>query len=136
AAHVRKVEPPNWWTSFTPQLVLLLTGDNLQNATLSTNFPGLHVTRTQPGATSHYLFAWLELSSAAKPGTASLEVRTSSGVTKFDFPLLPRTLRPDRASAITRDDVIYLIMPDRFADGDPSNDRPPNSTGTYDRGQP
>jgi len=134
--HVRKVEPPNWWTSFTPQVVLLLTGDNLHSAAVSTNFPGLHVTRTQPGATDHYLFAWLEVSPTAKSGTASLEVRTNSGATNFEFPLLPRNLRPDRASAITRDDVIYLIMPDRFADGDPSNDHPPNSTGICDRTQP
>jgi glycosidase len=41
-----------------------------------------------------------------------------------------------RFEHLSHDDVIYLIMPDRFADGDSSNDQPPKSTGVYDRSQP
>jgi glycosidase len=46
---------------------------------------------------------------------------------------LARADASGRFEGFSRDDVIYLIMPDRFADGDPSNDQPPQSTGTYDR---
>ena len=136
APHIEKIEPPNWWASFTPEVVLLLSGANLRDAIASTTSPGVRVTRNQPTASGHYLFVWLQVLSAAKPDSTIITIRTKSGATTIDFPLLTRHPRENRAANITRDDVIYLIMPDRFADGDPSNDRPPGSTGTYDRNQP
>ena len=51
-------------------------------------------------------------------------VKTASGETRVTFPLLKRSSEEGRFQGITRDDVIYLIMPDRFADGDPGNNQP------------
>jgi glycosidase len=136
APQITKVEPPNWWISFNSDVMLLLSGNNLQQPRVSTSTPGVRVTRTQPGANNHYLFVWLQILAGAKPGVASITVRTNSGAATIDFPILPRHIRQNRTADVTLDDVIYLIMPDRFADGDPSNDRPPHSTGVCDRGQP
>jgi len=73
------------------------------------------------------LFADVSISPAARPGEYPLRLETSSGRTTIPFhvdaPLDPRT----HFQGITNDDVIYLIMPDRFANGDASNDAPADS---------
>jgi neopullulanase len=132
---VRKVEPPNWWVHYTPELTVLLTGENLSEAKVESVSDGIEVLRTGASSNGHYLFVQLNISSAT-PGTAKLQVGTTSGSTSVTLPLLPRANSSGRFEGFTRDDVIYLIMPDRFADGDLSNDRPPGSTGIYDRRQP
>jgi len=53
-----------------------------------------------------------------------------------ELPVLERADSRGRFDSFSLNDVIYLIMPDRFADGDPANDRPPGSTGVYDRSNP
>lgn len=133
---VRKIEPPNWWTNFTPQLTLLLTGENLQDARVTSSTGHLSVLGSKPSSNGHYLFVYLKMDAGVRPAPAQFQIRTSSGTTGFQLPLLRRDNSPGLFQGFSPDDVIYLIMPDRFADGDLSNDRPPGSTGTYDRSQP
>jgi glycosidase len=132
---VRKVEPPNWWTKFTPELTLLLTGENLSGARVMSASKGVAVLGTDASSNGHYLFMRLKVSSS-RPATAQLQLTTASGSTSVQLPLLARTEPAGRFEGFSRDDVIYLIMPDRFADGDPSNNQPPGSTGVYDRSKP
>ena len=64
----------------------------------------------------------------------TLGVKTATGATSANLPLLERAPQNGRFQGVTRDDVIYLIMPDRFSDGDPSNNMPKGAApGTYDR---
>ncbi len=132
---VRKVDPPNWWVNYTPELTLLLTGENLAGARVESPAKGLTPLGGEASANGHYLFVHLRLNSNLRPGTVSLRLVTSAGSTTVSLPLLARANARGR-EGFSRDDVIYLIMPDRFADGDPSNDRPSGSTGVYDRSQP
>jgi neopullulanase len=133
---VRKIEPPNWWVNFTPEVTLLLTGENLSGAHVQSSTKGLTVVGTEASANGHYLFVNLQLSSDLPPGTVPLQLITSAGSTTAPLPLLARADSRGRFEGFSRDDVIYLIMPDRFADGDPSNDQPAGSNGRYDRTNP
>ena len=133
---VHKIEPPNWWVNFTPELTLLLTGENFSAAQVESQTPNLDVFSAQASANGHYLFVRLKIDSSVLPGVARLRLRTASGSTEVELPLKARAEAQGRFKGFSRDDVIYLIMPDRFADGDPSNDRPVNSTGAYDRNNP
>ena len=133
---VKKLEPPNWWAHYTPDLTLLLTGENLSGARVESSTHGVKVEASHSSANGHYLFVHLQLSSELPPGTVPLHLITSAGSTTVSLPLLARTDSRGRFEGFSRDDVIYLIMPDRFADGDPSNDRPAGSTGVYDRSNP
>jgi len=139
---VRKIEPPNWWVNYTPTLMLLLTGENLSGARVESPKKGLTVQGTEASANGHYLFVYLQLSSHLPAGTVPLRLNTSAGSTSVPLPLLARADSRGRFEGFSRDDVIYLIMPDRFADGDPSNDQPAGSTGAgsevakYDRNNP
>ncbi len=136
APSIRKVDPPNWWTNLTPELTLLLTGADLADARVQTSAHGVTVLDSKASANGHYLFVHLRLSAAVAMGDVPLHVSTTGGTTTVRFPLLARQDPRGHFQGFTRNDAIYLIMPDRFADGDPSNDQPPHSTGTYDRNNP
>lgn len=133
---VRKIEPPNWWANFTPELSLLLTGENLSGARVESGTGDATVLDSQPSANGHYLFVHLKLSPNLPAGAIDLRLATAAGSTSIRLPLLARANGEGRFEGVSRDDVIYLIMPDRFADGDPSNDQPRGSTGKYDRSNP
>jgi len=133
---VRKIEPPNWWVNFTPEVSLLLTGENLSGARVESATDGATLIETQPSANGHYLFVHLRLSAKLSAGVVILRVSTPAGDARIELPLLARADAHGRYEGISRDDVIYLIMPDRFADGDPANDQPHGTTGKYDRGDP
>jgi len=141
---VRKIDPPNWWVNYTPELTLLLTGENLNAARVESSAKGVTVVGAEASSNGHYLFVHLQLSFDLQSGTVPLRLITSAGTTVVQLPLLARAdprghIGGDSGGhfeGFSRDDVIYLIMPDRFADADPSNDRPPGSTGAYDPSQP
>jgi glycosidase len=133
---VRKIEPPNWWINYTPTLTLLLTGENLKGARVESPTKDLSVLGTEASANGHYLFVHLQLSAELPAGTIRLPLGTAAGSTTVPLPLLARADFRGRFQGFSRDDVVYLIMPDRFADGDPANDRPADSIGRYDRGNP
>jgi len=128
---VTKVEPPNWWLGM-PNPMLLLTGENLSSAAVSAGRSGVHVLRSEPGLNGKYLFVWLEIATQAQSGPAPLLVRTKQGSATAPFSL-ERRQPADGFRGLGEDDALYLIMPDRFADGDLSNDPPPQAPGTYDR---
>jgi neopullulanase len=130
---VNKIEPPNWWIGLTPELMVLISGHNLQATEARCNLPGLVVERTQATAGGNYLFLWLRLQTSLRPGTAVCRITTQSGMTSFELPLSSRVETVHRFQGLTPEDVLYLIMPDRFANGDPSNDEPAGAPGSHDR---
>lgn len=133
---VTKVEPPNWWLRYTPEVMLLLSGQDLEATHVSCNLPTLDVSRTQATAGGNYLFVWLKIGRDTKPGTAVCRITAPKGTTSFELPLSARAPTLGRFQGLAADDVIYLIMPDRFANGDPTNDQPAEAPGKYDRAKP
>ncbi|MBZ5702506.1 MAG: cyclomaltodextrinase N-terminal domain-containing protein [Acidobacteriia bacterium] len=131
-----KLDPPNWWVGLTPEVMLLLSGHGLEEARVACNLPGLRVTRTQAGAGGNYLFVWLKIGPGTKAGTADCRVTTPAGAAKFAWPLAARSAPVGKFAGLSPDDVIYLIMPDRFANGDPANDEPAAAPGSRDRANP
>jgi neopullulanase len=136
---VDKVEPPNWWIGL-PDPMVMITGEHLAGARVSTRSPGIHIARTMDGLGGRYEFVWIKISRTALPGKISLDLTTEAGRSEVELPLERR----DPAAQVVREDggfngfgpadVIYLIMPDRFDDGDPSNNFP--GSGAYDRSAP
>src|SRR5215831_7727332 len=125
---IMKVDPPSWWVNHSINPVrLLIRGKNLSGVSLTSKTPGISVSQAQANAHGSYLFANLTLSPGLKPGTYEIAVHSSGGHTSFTFNI-NAPLDPTRNfQGITTDDVIYLIMIDRFANGDPTNDTPPGA---------
>jgi len=117
--------------------MVLLYGDGLADATITVDYPGVKIQKVEPQPDGKHAFVWLEMASDAMPGTVAMAVKTPSGTTQASLELSARQPQQGRFQGVTRDDVIYLIMPDRFADGDTSNDIPPGAVpGTYNRSAP
>jgi len=133
---VKKVEPPNWWVGLSPEAMVLLTGQNLLATHAQCNLPEVVVSRTQSSLNGHYLFVWLKFSPQLRSGTAVCRITTANGEATFEFPLAARKQILGRNQGLSLDDVLYLIMPDRFADADPTNDEPADAPGSHDRAQP
>jgi glycosidase len=133
APAITKMDPPNWWVGFTPNVMILAAGENLGGATVTCDRDGVRLTQSKVTAGGKYLFLWLEIAPDARAGDAAIQIATPSGKTSVNFSLLAREPSQGKFQGFSPDDAIYLIMPDRFADGDPSNDPPPASPGTYDR---
>lgn len=116
--------------------MVLVTGKNLQATHANCNLPDVLVSRTQSSLNGHYLFVWLRFTSELKSGTAVCRITTANGETSFEFPIAARKQILGRNQGLSTDDVVYLIMPDRFANGDPSNDEPAEFSGSHDRSKP
>ena len=133
---VTKVEPPNWWIKLTPDVMLLLSGHDLEATQVSCNIPEVVVSRTQASHQGDYLFVWLKFSASARTGTLVCRITTPTGNTNFELPLAARAPTATRFHGLSQSDVLYLIMPDRFANGDPTNDEPAEFPGSHDRSKP
>jgi neopullulanase len=131
---VTKVEPPNWWVGLTPEVMVLLSGHGLDANKVECNLSSVIVERTQATGGGNYLFVWLKFGADLKSGTLVCRVTNADGgVASFELPISTRVETIHRFQGITPDDVIYLIMPDRFANGDPTNDEPEGAPGSHDR---
>jgi len=93
---VSKVEPPNWWVGLTPELLLLLSGKNLEATHASCNLPEVVVSRTQSSPGGSYLFMWLKFAPGLKSGTAVCRILTTHGEASFELPITARKQRLGR----------------------------------------
>jgi neopullulanase len=131
---VEKVEPPNWWANHSINPVrLLIRGKNLKGANVSTTTREIKVSNVKTSDNGHYLFVDVTIIPNARVGKKGLRVTTPSGTANFDFEISAPLERTGRFRGFTTDDVIYFLLPDRFADGDQSNNDPAKSKGLYDR---
>jgi glycosidase len=130
---VTRVEPPSWWVGLTPEVMLLISGRGLEATKVECNLASLLVERTQASGGGKYLFVWLKFGAETKSGTAVCRITSPEGVTSFELPMAARMETIHRFQGLAPGDVIYLIMPDRFANGDPTNDEPADARGSHDR---
>jgi glycosidase len=119
---VDKVDPPDWWIDL-PSPMLLFHGTHLAGAKFSISSQGVSISSSQISANGHYAFVWLSLKGAG-PQSIHIRVTASGGSISVPFRFDRRTSAPHAGFSAT--DVMYLIMTDRFADGDPSNDPQPS----------
>jgi glycosidase len=130
---VEKVDPPSWWTGMTVNPVrVLLRGTALKGARVTVPAP-LAAGNYRYSENGHYLFFDLTIPAGAKPGIRKFSVTAGGRTASFDFEIAVRSSSAGRYQGYSPDDVIYLLMPDRFADGDPSNNDPATSKGLFDR---
>jgi len=131
---ILKVEPPNWWAGHSINPVrVLIRGRDLAGARVQAIGEGLRTGLTRVNAAGTYLFVDIVIDPEAKPGWRPLHITTSGGMAPTAFEISPPLGRAGRFQGFSTDDVLYLIMPDRFSDGDPSNNDPSQSSGLYDR---
>ena len=134
---VDKIEPPNWWVGMKHNRVqLMVNGSDLSDCQVESNHRGLKVVGVEPVGNPNYTFVNIEVSPSLPPGDYELRFKVpGQDSASFSFPVLSRSDSSNRHQGFSHRDVIYLITPDRFANGDPANDRAPGTLDEFDPGQ-
>jgi glycosidase len=133
---VTKVEPPNWWPDHTLNPIrVLIRGSELNGATLEAA-PGFIANKVFVNAGGTYLLCDLTIPAGVKPGSYPIAIRTRQATATAPFRIEPPLPADGRFRGFSPDDIIYLIMVDRFANGDSSNDDPAISRGLFGRDNP
>lgn len=132
---VYKVEPPSWWigSSLNPVRVLV-RGKNLKGARVQPVGSGFGVIGPpKVNQNGSYLFMDVAILPNARPGGRTFKISNTDGSAEARWEILSRLNRLGSFQGFSPDDVMYLIMIDRFSDGDQGNNDPPKSRGLYDR---
>ena len=122
-ARIERVEPPFWWHGFeNNELQLLVHGKDIAEYVPSVDYAGVSVLRVEHGDSPNYLFVYLEIGSAVEVGTFDIVFQRDDESTAYAYELREKNDDPAYTAGFTNSDVIYMITPDRFANGDVSND--------------
>jgi neopullulanase len=130
---VERIDPPSWWVENHEQaLTLLIEGSGLDGAQVRVARGPIRVGRVELGREGRALFVELTVPPGAEVGRCEMEIAAAGHIIRRDWELVAKPTR--RPEPFGPDDVIYLIMVDRFANGNPANDEPPGSDRLLDRG--
>lgn len=128
AAHAQNhridhLEPPFWWTGMQhKQLQLMVHGEGIGALEPALSYPGVKIDRVQRVANKNYLFVDLSIGTQAKPGKFDIVFGKGAGAVRYNYQLLAREPGSAQRKGFDSSDAIYLVMPDRFANGNPAND--------------
>ncbi|MGZ3873554.1 MAG: glycoside hydrolase family 13 protein [Mucilaginibacter sp.] len=121
---LERVEPMSWWVGMhNPDVQLIVHGDHIAARKVALSYPGVKLAAVHKVENPNYLFLDLHISPGTAPGTFPIKfTRTGEKALTYNYVLNPRNRSPGRVQGVTSKDLIYLIMPDRFSNGDPAND--------------
>ncbi|NOY37803.1 MAG: glycoside hydrolase family 13 protein [Chlorobi bacterium] len=125
AAQPERVEPPFWWAGMkNPHLQLMVYGKHISLTQVAVSeYPGVALKAVSTLTSPDYLFIDLDISPDALPGTFKITFTSRKGTSsEYIYKLEERDSGSSRRQGFNASDVIYLAMPDRFANGDPAND--------------
>ena len=132
---IQRAEPLSWFTDMKMPLTLMLQGEDLADATVTIQQViagrvmkgqclGLTVKSQHNAESPNYLFVDLDVK---QTGTYRITLTKNKKSSHIDYVISARRPEPRANTSYGQQDVIYLIMPDRFANGDPSNDNTDNT---------
>ncbi len=135
---IERIEPPFWWTGMAnPQLQLLVYGVEISSTVPEINFPGVEISDVLRTANPNYLFISINIKPDIPPG--NFEIFFKKGKTALvvqSFELKQRKTESAGRKGFNDSDAIYLLMPDRFSNGDTTNDFIEGMLEQTDRGNP
>ncbi len=130
---LERIEPLCWWIGMKTPLQLMLYGKDISQYNVSfKNVPGIRIMAVHKADNPDYLFADVEISPIAEPGTYNLVFEGPDGPFSVPYEFARRREGSAQRKSFGTGDAIYLIMPDRFSNGDPSNDNTPDTVEEAD----
>lgn len=122
AMEIKKVAPSFWWAGMkNPELQILLYGEDLALSDVSVSGEGIYLKEVVRQDNPNYLLLYLDLSEA-KGQTFQILLKNGKKKLQVPYELKSRMQRGEDVKGFTSEDVLYLIMPDRFANGNSNND--------------
>ena len=121
---LERVDPMFWWAGMkSPDLQLMVYGENISETDVSLEYPGVELVSVAKVQNPNYLFIDLKLSETVKPGSFELLFqKENETVETYKYELKAREKGSASRKGFDQSDVIYLITPDRFVNGNPDND--------------
>ena len=117
---VDKIEPPNWWEGMEyKNIQLMVYGEGLNNIEIISG--ELKITKINELENSNYLFINIDMSDV-QAGEYEFTLANGKSNISLNYPIFKRVISPTVHQGFSNEDVIYLVMPDRFVNGDESND--------------
>ena len=134
---ITRVEPLSWWTGMKMPLQLLIQGEGISEYDVTVEGGnGVSVEKVNKADSPNYLFVDVAIGSDAQPGTYYIVFAKDGESFKYPYEIAARKEGSAERTSFTTADMIYLIMPDRFANGDPSNDSVEGMPDKAARNQP
>lgn len=122
ATIVKKVTPTFWWAGMqNPELQIMLYGDNIGSCDVSLSSPDIELRDVVKQENPNYLLLYVDLSEAV-PQNFNIILKKGKKQTLVPYELKQRRADASQVKGFDASDVLYLIMPDRFANGKPEND--------------
>lgn len=135
---VSRIDPPNWWVGMKNQkLQLMVYGQNISTANVSINYKGVILESIEKVENPNYLFLNLTISSDAVSGKLPIEFKFPKGKPLvIQYELKDKEKGSAERKGFDNSDVVYLIVPDRFSDGNPSIDSVKGMPDKHNRKEP
>jgi len=119
---IDRIDPTDWYAGMKdPSLQLMVYGQNIGAADVSTDYPGVRLDSLVRLDSPNYLLVYLNLQ-GAQPGEMTLSFRQGKQNKRVKYLLKTREMAGEKHMGFTNKDVLYMLMPDRFANGNPKND--------------
>ncbi len=127
ALNVDRVEPMFWWVGMkNPTLQLMVHGPEIASSEINLNYPGVRIESVARQENPNYVYINLVISPEAKAGSFPIQfMKSKKEITSYTYELKNREPNSANRNGFDASDVIYLITPDRFANGNPANDAMP-----------
>lgn len=122
---IERVEPPQWWAGMhNAELQIMFYGKGIGNFRPSINYEGISIERIVSVENDNYLFIYLNIDKKVKSAEVPVNFKNSNGeiVAQYKYPILSRKRGAGKIKGYDNSDVMCLITPDRFSNGDPEND--------------
>ena len=123
AMNIEKIDPPFWYVGMeNKELQLMVYGNDIANAKVDVSYPGVQISSTVRLESDNYLLVYLQLSDEVAPGNVKLSFEAGKRRIEKAYELKARTMPGNERKGFDASDALYLLMPDRFANGDTTND--------------
>ncbi len=132
---ISKVEPPFWWVGMhNTELQIMVYGKNISDLMPVINYAGVSLDRVIRTENPNYLFIYLNIAAETKPGSFPVSfTKEGKEALSISYELRQREKLAADYHGFSPEDVMYLITPDRFANGNSENDNSPETTEKADR---
>lgn len=135
---IKHVEPLSWWVGMNTPLQIMVNGEGISDydVTIMPKDRGVVVTAVHKADSPNYLFVDVAIAADAEAGSYNLCF--TNGKRKYEYPYLiaSRNEGSRERGSFTTADWVYLIMPDRFANGNPDNDSTSDTSEKAQRSTP
>ena len=123
AVKIDRIEPTDWYVGMKDaSLQLMVYGEGIKTAEVTTDYPGAHIDSLVRLDSPNYLLVYMNLKDA-QPGTMTLLFQQGKQKKKVNYTLKAREKKGYEREGFSNADVLYMLMPDRFASGRTDNDQ-------------